>query len=221
MRRLLLLGFFIAIIGGGGWYIGSQSSQFGIGGDSSQTTATYAFEDWMVVCVSREQGLPCEMSQQLVNGQTGSVVAKFSIAYSPTEEKHALQIAMPLGVWLEPGIALNVGDMSVTDIKFSRCMPQGCMIEAVLEDPMLAEMKKGGDGQVVLFDRNKQKIGLPFSLKGFADADAKLRTQTRIMTEGNAIVAWTIDRVEAWFGDLGEEQTDVVGPIEVEGGVDQ
>ena len=220
MRRLLLLGFLVAIIGCGGWYFGSQSSQFGGGGDSSQTSATYAFEDWIVVCVSREQGLPCEMSQQLVNGQTGSVVTKFSIAYSPTAEKHALQIALPLGVWLEPGIALNVGDMSVTDIKFSRCMPQGCMIEAVLEDPMLAEMKKSGNGQVILFDRNKQKIGLPFSLNGFADANAKLLSQTKNMTEGTPL-SLTIDKIEKWFAELGGEPDVADHGVENEGAADR
>ena len=60
----------IALLGGGGWFAATLFPQYGIGNDASQISASYAFGDWKVECTSRDQGLPCEMKQTIVDGKT-------------------------------------------------------------------------------------------------------------------------------------------------------
>lgn len=164
-----------------------------------QTLISTTFGDWVVKCVQRENGLPCEMSQRLVDGKTGLALTRFSIAWSPSEDKHALQITVPLGVWLEAGAAMGVGDLKIEGIQYSRCLPSGCMIEALLENPMLSALRSGEEGQLIIFDRMRKPIVLPFSLRGFAEAEARLRRDTGGFNKGKFSFEATVDAVSSWF----------------------
>lgn len=199
MRRLLkgLTGLVIVVgMAAGGLYWQEHRSS---DSDPGRTTVSTTFGDWVVRCVEREAALPCEMSQQLVDGKSGQMMTRFSIAWSPAEDRHALQIALPLGVWLEPGVTLSVGELNVEGIQYSRCLPRGCMIEAALEDPMLSELKTAEKGQLTIFDRTHQPIGLPFSLKGFASAEAGLRRTTKEMSREPLTIARTVAVITAWM----------------------
>lgn len=220
MRRVLK-GFIglvlVAGLAAGAIYV---EQQLGAGETPDLTVVSTTFGDWVVKCVRKENGLPCEMSQQLIDGKSGNTVTRFSVVWSPTESRHALQVSVPLGVWLEPGAVLSVGELKVEGIQYSRCLPRGCMIEALLEDPMLAALKSGEKGQLTIFDRTHRAINLPFSLRGFASAETRLRKDTKAMSEKpfsfTRAAARTMDVVSSWFQSE-EESNSAANIIEMEG----
>ncbi|TNE42679.1 MAG: invasion associated locus B family protein [Alphaproteobacteria bacterium] len=210
MKRVLAI-LTILVAGGAIWYFGFHTTKFG-GSSNPQTSATYAFDDWVVFCALRDQGLPCEMNQQLVNGKTGGVITKISMVYAPEVDKHALQILVPLGTSLEPGLAIQIGGSSASELTFSRCVPQGCLAAALIDDALLMAMKSGDEGKLILVDRARNQVALPFSLKGFDNAERKLRHQTESLTGKGFSLSGTVDQVEKWFGEIrnsDEESTSV------------
>lgn len=172
MRRMLkgLMSLLVVVaVAAGSFHLWQQYNSHE---SADLTVVSTTFGDWVVECARREQGLPCEMSQQLVDGNTGNTLTRFSVVWSPDRDRHALQVSVPLGVWLEPGAILSAGELKVDGIQYSRCLPQGCMIEALLEDPMLTALKSGEEGKLTIFDRTHKAINLPFSLRGFEAAEA-------------------------------------------------
>lgn len=135
--------------------------------------------DWTLRCQARDNALPCDMVQQIIDKPSGKQVLAISIAWSPKEQKHALQIVVPLGIWLEPGLAIKIGeDFSVDGVRLSRCEPSGCFVEAVMEDTLLDAMKAGSEGAIILMDMARKPAVLPFSLKGFTAAHKALQSET-------------------------------------------
>ncbi len=145
---------------------------------NAQESTSYTYGDWKVTCVERENALPCEMTQSLIDSTSGQTVTHFSLAYSPVDEAYAIQISVPLGVKLEGGMVIKAGETVVEGIRFSRCLPGGCLIEAKLEDPLLGAMSAGGEAAIAVVDASGQAVSLPYSLNGFADAKAQLVKET-------------------------------------------
>jgi invasion protein IalB len=146
----------------------------------AQDSISYTFDDWQVTCAQRENALPCDMHQSLIDSASGETIVRFSLAYSPDEETYAIQIRVPLGVRLEGGMVIRAGDTTVEGIQFSRCLPHGCLVEARLEEPLLSAMSAGGEAVIGIVDAIGQTAALPFSLKGFKEARAQLQSQTEL-----------------------------------------
>ena len=154
------------------------------GPSQSQESVSYTYGDWQVACTQRENALPCEMHQNLIDGASGQTIVNFSLAYSPVEGAYAIQITVPLGIMLEGGMVIHAGETTVEGIQFSRCLPNGCLVEARLEDPLLAAMSAGGEASIRIVDAAKQPANLPFSLNGFEAARAQLQSQTELYQAG-------------------------------------
>ncbi len=146
----------------------------------AQDNVSWAFGDWKVTCVQRQNALPCEMHQKLIDSVSGKTIVNFSLVYSPKEKSYAIQITVPLGVMLEGGMVIKAGETTVEGIQFSRCLPTGCLVEARLEEPLLGAMSKGGEAAIRIIDAAKNAAALPFSLKGFEQARAQMQSQTEI-----------------------------------------
>jgi invasion protein IalB len=201
MKRFTITLTVILLLVGAGWFAASLFPSSGIGRDASQVSASYAFGDWIVECVSRDKGLPCEMKQSIVDGETGSLLAVLTVVFEPKAERHAFQIKVPTGVSVEPGIDVVVHEAMSPGVAISGCGQNGCFVNALLVDPMLSEMKKGGEGRFLLHDKNKKKIAVPFSLEGFSGAEEKLRQQTKLLVEGHPVFVWTVEQLELWFAE--------------------
>lgn len=136
-------------------------------------------DDWTLRCQARENALPCDMVQTIIDKPSGKQVLAFSIAWSPTDDKHALQIILPLGVRLEPGLAIRIDeDFTVKGIRITRCETSGCFVEAIMENTLLEAMQNGSGGAVIIVDAARQPVALPFSLKGFTAAHQALQKET-------------------------------------------
>ncbi|MES2906693.1 MAG: invasion associated locus B family protein, partial [Pseudomonadota bacterium] len=57
---------------------------------------------------------------------------------------------------------------------FVRCVPNGCIAEARLNDDLLNKLKKGKNATFVIFQTPEEGIGIPVSLNGFGEGYDKL-----------------------------------------------
>jgi len=85
-----------------------------------------------------------------------------------------LRVIAPLGVLLPNGLLLKVDDEKIGRLEFVRCLPNGCVAEAVLQDPVLEKLKNGKVATINLFETPEEGIGVPASLAGFKEGFEQL-----------------------------------------------
>ena len=59
-------------------------------------------------------------------------------------------------------------------VAFVRCLPNGCVAEVVLDDDLVKKLSDGTSAIFVVFKTPEEGVGIPVSLKGFADGFAQL-----------------------------------------------
>jgi len=91
------------------------------------------------------------------------------------ENKKLLRVVVPLGVLLPTGLGLKIDDQDVGNAPFLKCGKRGCVAEVVLQDEVIAKLKKGTNAMFIIFDTPEAGIGIPVSLQGFSDAFASLK----------------------------------------------
>src|SRR3990170_1978752 len=91
------------------------------------------------------------------------------------EDKKLLRVVVPLGVLLPTGLGLKIDGADVGNAPFLKCGKRGCVAEVVLQDEVIAKMKKGTTAMFIIFDTPEAGIGIPVALQGFGDALANLK----------------------------------------------
>lgn len=112
----------------------------------------------------------CQIVQTLTEKSSDRPVLQVAVGYLPEAEKPVAAILLPLGVWLPPGLQLQVDDGKAGRVPFEACDPNGCHAGVELDDEFLAMMKKGNELNVTFAGRNRKGITVPVSLQGFTAA---------------------------------------------------
>lgn len=86
------------------------------------------------------------------------------------EDKKLLRVVVPLGVLLPTGLGLKIDEQDVGNAPFLKCSKRGCVAEVVLQDEVIAKLKKGTNAMFIIFDTPEAGIGIPVSLQGFSTA---------------------------------------------------
>jgi invasion protein IalB len=132
--------------------------------------------DWVVRCVltTVKSPAPCELLQVTINKDNKQRLSSFSIAYVPSRDAYAVQVVVPTGVALAKGLMLG---NSPNGMKFTRCERDGCYVEAVIDNAVVASLGKAGKATeiaVVPYGKTDQ-IKFPISLTGFAEAMDRMK----------------------------------------------
>ena len=85
-----------------------------------------------------------------------------------------MRVLAPLGVLLPAQLGLQVDQTDLGRADFFRCLPNGCIAEVVIDEQIVEKLRAGTTATFVLFQTPEEGIGIPMSLKGFADGFAKL-----------------------------------------------
>ena len=127
--------------------------------------------DWTVRCFSVTSGSPCDMYEELQDKNSHQRVLGFSIAYVPKDDKHVVDIAVPLGVGIGDGAVIKTDAFTSPKLAFRRCDQQGCYVEGVMPNDMVASLSKSGpDASVNIVADDGKAYALKFSLNGFSAA---------------------------------------------------
>jgi len=138
---------------------------------NTSTQAITAYGSWRVACPAAKQAnVKCEIVQDVLDSQSHEEIVRIALGRLPNGNP-TLDMVMPLGVALEPGIGLVLGTNPMHTAKYRTCTQQGCIVDLPIDQKLQKELNDGKDGRILLAGANDNKpIAIPLSLSGFADA---------------------------------------------------
>jgi invasion protein IalB len=131
------------------------------------------FEDWFKECemITDEKGGQielCQISQTLLDKETDQPMMKIAVGYVPDKDQPVAVITLPLGIFLPPGIELQIdGKGKVGRLPINTCLPSGCQAGVQLDEDFVARMKQGSQMTVTFGNPQGKGVAAPVSLKGF------------------------------------------------------
>jgi invasion protein IalB len=132
---------------------------------------TKTFGDWTVRCYPISSPSPCDMYELLANKQTNQRVMSLSIAYMPAGDKHVIQIAVPLGIYIPKGLVIESDVYTSPTLPYRRCDRAGCYVERLFENRSVSALATAtGVVKVKLVADGGKVFEIPFSLKGYSAA---------------------------------------------------
>lgn len=143
------------------------------------------FNDWLIDCeaavngreqcfASQTQTMQTPEQQKGVPAQGGGRLLKLSVGYIGAGGKPAMVAILPLGLYLPAGVAYQVEGQAQKPLVLQRCIAEGCIAAAELDEAMLGHMRKGKSMSLGFKgDPNGQTLVIQVSLKGF---DAAVRS---------------------------------------------
>jgi len=139
--------------------------------DANAPTDVQQIGDWTVRCFPVASTSPCDMYEQLDDKNTHQRVLSISIAYVPSANRHAIQIAVPLGVAIPKGAVIVTDNFTSPALPYRRCDRGGCYVERILDNNAIDSLSKSGpEARVKIVGDNGKTFQLRFSLNGFAKA---------------------------------------------------
>ena len=127
--------------------------------------------DWAVRCYPMQSASPCDMFQQQNDAKSQQRILALSIAYIPHLDRHAIQISVPLGVAVPPGVIIHTASFSSPSMPYRRCDRGGCYVEMLIDNSTIDQLSHGGDTAMVKITADDGKnYDLKLSLNGFAAA---------------------------------------------------
>ncbi|HET58143.1 MAG TPA: invasion associated locus B family protein [Deltaproteobacteria bacterium] len=131
-----------------------------------------AYQDWMVICVEKDDGTVCTMrqTQDLKTEQVSGRLVRATVGTRP-DGTAIMELMLPLGLDLRAGIAVKVDDKPEFGASFLTCTKDGCMVLLPLDEKLLASLKSGNVARV--FSRpfgSEKAMVITISLMGFSRA---------------------------------------------------
>jgi invasion protein IalB len=140
--------------------------------ERSQTPAIseQRFGQWSLQCSSdHSMNPPCQVIYRLASADQKQIATVISMAKA-NGGTVGMQLALPLGFAIQGGVQIAFGPTFSMSAAVSRCTAQGCLIEGVAPENLLAAMLKEKSGQITLHMLQGNNIVLPIDLDGFASA---------------------------------------------------
>lgn len=142
----------------------------------AQGTVKAEYGDWQMSCdtppgASFEQ---CAIIQNVQAEDQPNVGLSVIVLRTADREARLLRVLAPLGVLLPNGLGLNVDGTDMGRVAFVRCLPNGCIAEVELNDDLIKVLSEGTNAIFVVFKTPEEGVGIPVSLKGFAEGFAAL-----------------------------------------------
>lgn len=132
--------------------------------------------DWEVRCDTPPgaQSEQCVV-MQFVTAEDRENVGLTAIVLKTADGKaRILRVLAPLGVLLPRGLGLRVNEEDMGSAGFVRCLPNGCVAEVIMDDALIGKLSTGETATFIIFQTPEEGIGIPISLKGFAEGFAAL-----------------------------------------------
>lgn len=125
--------------------------------------------DWELRCdtppgAASEQ---CVVMQFVTAADRDNVGLTVIVLKTADRQARILRVLAPLGVLLPRGLGLDIDQENMGTAGFVRCLPNGCVAEVIMDDPLVEKMKTGKVATFVIFQTPEEGIGIPISLDGF------------------------------------------------------
>lgn len=136
--------------------------------------------DWQVRCFPVQSPSPCDMFQQQGDERTKQRILAMSIAFDPAANMHLIQIVVPLGISVGPGVVIHTNTYTSKMMPYRRCDRAGCYVERPLDNDVIQQLTAAGDSAMVkIVADDGKKYDLKVPLNGFAAAHDSMSEQAR------------------------------------------
>lgn len=147
-----------------------------LGASSVLAQTSTEYRDWISVCAERAGAERCEIRQVLSieteDGQAPLVVA----TVARLDDQLVLQLVLPLGLDLRPGVVMAVDDQPDRPAPVLTCLQNGCLSALALDAGFMAEMRAGRSLRLGFRPFNTdQTIVVELSLAGFTRASQTIK----------------------------------------------
>ncbi len=143
---------------------------------AQQEPETTTFQDWDLICFDTPDGERCQMQQtlQIDDPEVDGLYVQASLHLDG--DHHVLEVLLPLGVELRPGILLQIDDGEEFRGEFIACVQQGCAAAREIGPERLQELRGGRHISIAFRALHmEQPLAFDLSLMGFTDASERLR----------------------------------------------
>jgi len=142
---------------------------------SSGVASISLYDSWRLACPAIDkEDASCALGQDIVNNRTGAAVAH--LVLMKADGKQILSITVPHNVLLDPGLGLQFEKKQFVAYSYETCDTPGCTVLVPADDTLIAQMSTAPDARLVFANIEGKAVGLPISLKGFADADRAMKS---------------------------------------------
>ena len=128
-------------------------------------------DTWRVRC-NTPTGAPaaCQIFQNLVVKESGRQILNFALGFADDTKTVVGIIVIPLGVYLPPGLTLQVDNGQVYKMAIEICGPKGCRVRFSFDDNLLNLFQRSSAAKVTFSGSDQKPISISVSLKGFTSA---------------------------------------------------
>ena len=169
----IVLGVIIAALLIGAGSLGTIVMQHVNRAGRDEVTVT-GFHDWRVICpAAKQKDVKCVLNMDVMREQ-GDTLLRFSLTQADSNPN--LMITVPHGVLIDQGVGLSVTGVDMKVRPYETCDNIGCIANLAVDEQTLNAMKTNEKAQIVVVPGNGQPVSIPFSLNGFADGYAELRS---------------------------------------------
>ncbi len=127
---------------------------------------------WSVTCADAPngQGSQCQMVQTLAMKKTGQRLLTIAVQKQETADHPRMIVGLPHGVYFPGGVTIGVDDGKKSPVTVETSDANGAYAVGTLDDGMLEALRKGSQLKVGFESGKREKLEVPISLQGFADA---------------------------------------------------
>ncbi len=148
----------------------------GPAGSGQEGTVKAQHGDWQIVCRPPPPGAKnetCALVQSVAAEDRNNVgLTVYFQRFSNGQQ--VLRVFSPLGVLLPPGLGLKIDNQDVGSAPFLRCHNFACYAQVVADEKLIERLSKGQSAVFIIYQTEEAGIGIPVSLKGFAEAQKGL-----------------------------------------------
>ncbi len=133
--------------------------------------------DWNLFC-DTPPGAPaeqCSLVQNVVAEDQPNVGLTVVVLKTADGKNWLMRVLAPLGVLLPSGLGLKIDDVDVGRTAFVRCLANGCIAEAVMQNDLLEKLQAGENAMFIVFKTPEQGVGVFVSLNGFKEGLGQLQ----------------------------------------------
>ncbi len=127
-------------------------------------------QGWFKACTKQEDVDVCNV-QYLRRADTGQLLTAVNLIQVEGKiNRRVLQIAVPTGRLVPPGIGLQIDGGATQKIEYAICVPDRCVAEAPLTDEIVASFKRGSELTLTSVNFQNQPNPVTVTLQGFTNA---------------------------------------------------
>ena len=136
------------------------------------------YQDWLLVCAEQQDKKQCQMMQTLSVEQGEQSQRVLQAIVTRNGEQRLLEISVPLGVDLRPGLLIQIDEGEVGSTPYLTCNANGCAAVIALDNKVWRTLRDGNNLKVGVRGLGQpENTVLQLSLKGFTAAGNALMQQ--------------------------------------------